>query len=54
MRQAICDLDVMSFDFFVSPPLGHIYPFGGVSFNNVNIVNPVHESDKILFSSTFQ
>ena len=32
----------------------HIYPLGGVSFNKVNLVNPFHESDKLLFTSTFQ
>ena len=26
-----------------------MYPFGGFSFNNVNFVNPVHESDKFRF-----
>ena len=30
------------------------YPFGRVSFNRVNLVKPVHESDRLLFPSTFQ
>ena len=38
---------------FVSLSTDHIYPCGGFSFNSVNFVNPVHESDKILFSSAF-
>ena len=32
----------------------HMYRFGGVSFNKVNFMNPVHESDNLLSSSTFQ
>ena len=32
----------------------HMYPFGGFSFNRVNLVNPLHESDKCLLESTFQ
>ena len=51
-RQAICDLDVMSFGFFVSLTPDQIYPFGGVSFNNVNLVKPVHVSDRFLSPST--
>ena len=53
-RQAICDLDVMSFEFLSFSPPDHMYPFGRVSFNNVNLVKPVHESDRLLFPSTFQ
>ena len=39
---------------FVCLSLYHKYPFGGVSFNNVNLVKPVHESDRLLSPSTFQ
>ena len=39
---------------FVSLLPDHIYPFGGVSFNNVNLVKPIHESDRFLLPSTFQ
>ena len=39
---------------FVSLHPDHIYPFGGVSFNNVNLVKPVQESDRCLLPSTFQ
>ena len=39
---------------FVSLSPDHIYPFGGFSFNKVNLVKPLHESDKFLFESTFQ
>ena len=39
---------------FVNVLLDHMYPFGGFSFNNVNFVNPVQESDKLLLASTFQ
>ena len=38
-------------NFCQSPP-NHQYPFGGFSFNNVNFVNPVQESDKLPFAST--
>ena len=31
---------------FVSPSPDHKNPFGGVSFNNVNLVKPFHESEK--------
>ena len=31
----------------------HMYPFRGVSSNNVNLVKPVHESDRFLSPSTF-
>ena len=31
---------------FVSLSPGHMYPFGGVSFNSVNLVKPVCESDR--------
>ena len=53
-RLAIEDLDVMSFEFLSVSLPDHKNLFGGVSFNSVNLVNPVHESDKLLFSSTFQ
>ena len=39
---------------FVSLLPEHTYPLGGVSFNDVNLVKPVHESDRLLFPSTFQ
>ena len=39
---------------FVSLTPDHIYPFGGVSFNYVNLVKPVHESDRFRFPSPFQ
>ena len=29
-------------------------PFGGLCFDSVNFVNPVQESDKLRFASTFQ
>ena len=31
-----------------------MYPLGCFSCNRVNCVNPLHESDKVLFESTFQ
>ena len=38
MRQAMYDLDVMSSEFpSISHP-GLLYPFKGVSFNNMNLV----------------
>ena len=40
-------------DFCQSPPRP-LFLFGGVSFNHVNLTNPFHESDKLLFKSTFQ
>ena len=40
--------------FFVSLPPDHIYPSGDSTFNKVNFVNPVQESDKLWFASTFQ
>ena len=37
------------------PPLpDHIDPFEGCLFKNVNFVNPVQDSDKLRFASTFQ
>ena len=32
----------------------HVYPSGGLSFNKVNLVNPVHASDNSLSPSMFQ
>ena len=49
-----CDLDVMSSGFLAVSPPDRMYPFGGVSFSNVNLVKPVHESDRFRFPSTFQ
>ena len=49
-RQAICDLGVLSFEFLSVSPPDHMYPFGGVSFNSVNLVKPVRQSDRLLFS----
>ena len=37
---------------FVSLHPEHMYPFGGLSLNKVNFVNPFQESDKLLFAST--
>ena len=39
-------------EFRQSPP-DHMYPFGGFSFNDVNFVNLVQESDELRFASTF-
>ena len=39
---------------FVSLPPDHICPLGRISFKDVNLVKPVHESDRFLFPSTFQ
>ena len=39
---------------FVSLPPDHICPLGRNSFKDVNLVKPVHESDRFLFPSTFQ
>ena len=39
---------------FVSLRPDHKNPSGGVSFNKVNLVKPVHESDRFLSPSTFQ
>ena len=44
----ICDLDVLSFGFLSVSP-NHINPFGWVSFNNVNLPKPVHESVSSFF-----
>ena len=41
-------------NFCQSPPGPHIYPFGSFSFNRVKLVNPVQQSDKPLFASTFK
>ena len=30
----------------------HMYPFGGVTFSSINLVKPVHESNRLLFPST--
>ena len=40
--------------FLVSPPPDHVYPSGGLSFNKMNLVKPVHASDNSLSPSTFQ
>ena len=40
--------------FLVSLSPDHVYPSGGLSFNNMNLVKPVHASDNSFSSSTFQ
>ena len=40
--------------FLVSLPPDHVSPSGGLSFNKMNLVKPVHASDHSLSSSTFQ
>ena len=45
-REVVC--------FLVSLPTDHVYPSGGLSFNKVNLVKPVHASDHSLSISTFQ
>ena len=40
-------------NFFSISPGPHI-PLGGFSFNRVNLVKTIHESDKLVFESTFQ
>ena len=45
-------LDVVCF--FVNRSPDHVHPFGGLSSNLVNRVNPVHESDRSRFPSIFQ
>ena len=45
-------LEVVCFLVRVSPD--HVYPSGGLSFNQMNLVNPVHASDNSLSPSMFQ
>ena len=52
--QVIYDLVVQSFELLSISPRTTKNPFEGVSFNRVNFVKPVYESDKLLFKSTFQ
>ena len=52
--QAIHDPVEYSFEIVVSLLPDHTYSCGGVSFNNVNLVKPVHESDRFRSPSTFQ
>ena len=39
------ELSIIRID--ASPLPDHMYPFGGFSYSIVNLVNPVHESDKL-------
>ena len=45
-------LEVVCFLVSLSPD--HVYPSGGLSFNKINLVKPVHASDNSLSPSTFQ
>ena len=40
--------------FHVSLLLDHVYPSGCLSFNEMNLVKPVHATDNSLSPSTFQ
>ena len=40
--------------FLVSLSQDHVYPSGGLSFNKINLLKPVHASDNSRSSSTFQ
>ena len=40
--------------FLVNLLSDHVYPSGGLSFNKMNLVKPVHASDNSLSPSTFQ
>ena len=40
--------------FLVSLHPDHVYPSGGLSFNKMNLVKPVHASDNSLSPSMFQ
>ena len=40
--------------FLVSLHPDHVYPSGGLSFNKMNLVKPVHASDNSFSPSTFQ
>ena len=42
------------FCFLVGLPLDLVFPSGGLSFNEMNLVKPVHASDDSLSPSTFQ
>ena len=45
-------LEVVCFLVSLSPD--HVYPSGGLSFNEINLVKPVHASDNSRSPSTFQ
>ena len=52
--RATHDLVMWSSEMLSISPWTTFFPVGGFSFNNVNFVKPLNESDKLLFKSTFQ